>query len=94
MPALPKHGAPSMQVSGINAGFDIFFTPSVVLDSSVRLMHSSYSSGRKDLGGNAGTMLVIVLAIRTGNYKVLIDMTGTHSKPKTLRSITRIITFP
>ena len=61
-------GAPSMQVSGINAGFDIFFTPSVVLDSSVRLMHSSYSSGRKDLGGNVGTMLVV--SPRNSNWEL------------------------
>lgn len=45
----------SIELSSAHAGLDLLFTESMILESGVQLMHSKYSSGRKDLGGNAGT---------------------------------------
>ncbi len=49
----------SIETTSADAGFDLLFSQSVILESGVRLMHSKYSSGRKDLGGNTGTTLSV-----------------------------------
>ena len=53
-----KEGA-SIEVTSANAGFDIFFSEAVVLGTNIQVLHSKYSTGRKDLGANGGVTLTV-----------------------------------